>query len=152
MKTFSSKQGNTWRTSAGASLICSFGDLRASVSSAKVAAALGNKDICRYAMLPLKPGGKCLTSYSQQDMDSSLLKGWEAEQKKCWSFAILRHRSAAQWKRACRDGQVPVEHWSFNRHCRSGSMLGTGMLIEMEGRNHTLAEACVCGIRVGSQF
>lgn len=71
-------------------------DLRASVSSAEDTAALGNKDICRYVMLPLKPGGRCLTSYSQQDMDSSLLRGWEAEQKKCWSFAILRERSAAQ--------------------------------------------------------
>lgn len=76
----------------------------------------------------------------------------------CWGDRKLNRRnvgvlwSAAQWKRACGDGQVPVKHWSFNRHCRSGSMLGTGMPIEMEGRNHTLAEACVCGIRVGSQF
>ena len=39
-----------------------------------------------------------------------------------------------------------------NIHCKSGSMLGTGMPVEMEGRSHKLAEACVCGIRVGSQF
>lgn len=43
--------------------------------------ALGSKEVCRYAILPFRPGKEDLTILPQQDADSSLLREWEAKQE-----------------------------------------------------------------------
>lgn len=102
--------------------------------------ALGSKEVCRYAILPFRPGKEDLTILPQQDADSSLLRGWEAKQE---ILEFLPYWDRDQKLRAEHDGMVKAQ-WSicsFNRHCQSGLMLGTGKPLETEGGDRKLAEA-----------
>lgn len=144
MKAFSSKQGNTWRTSAGASLICSLGILGPVSLQQRILLPWGIRTFADMWCFHLSlEGGVSLVTHNRI---------WTAA---CWGMGswteemlefchIEREISSSMKEGMLGDGQVPVKHWSFNRPLpRSGSMLLTFWDAHRNGRKKPHLRQCL---------